>query len=163
MGVAQHFQAHTVGVHVADFFFQIRHEQAHEAADFFLWAFPVLGAEGKEAQLRNAHFCAGLDNVTHSLCARGMAQSGGHEALFGPATVAIHDDGNVLRQGVGGWMGQRSVLIGNVFDFSGIAPRVCEPHQAVQKEPRVWRLKKLSSCALFPCRGAQTRDSDDAS
>jgi hypothetical protein len=48
----------------------------------------------------HAHFCASLDDVTHLLGARGVPQCSGHEALFGPAAIAIHDDGNVLWQGV---------------------------------------------------------------
>ena len=40
-----------------------------------------------------------------------MAQRGGHEALFGPTPIAIHDDGNVLWQRVGGLrFGQNSGL-----------------------------------------------------
>jgi hypothetical protein len=100
--VAHHFESHTVGIHAVDLFLQIGHEQVHEAGDFFFRAFPVFGAEGKQAEVGDAHFGAAFDDVTHPLGPCRVAQGRRHEALFGPAAVAVHDDGNVLRQWVVG-------------------------------------------------------------
>ena len=99
--VAQHPQAHPVGVHGVDFFFQVSHEQPHEAADFFFGALPVFGAECEKTQFRDADLSTGFDNVPDPLRACRVTQGRGHEAFFGPTAVAVHDDGNVLRQGVG--------------------------------------------------------------
>jgi hypothetical protein len=50
-----------------------------------------------------------------------VAQCGRHETFFGPASVAIHDDGNVLRQCVGFLEGQGLVQWwGLILDFSSI-------------------------------------------
>lgn len=106
--VSNHLEADTVFVHGVDLFLQIGHEQVHEAGDFFFGTFPVFGAEGEQAQVGNAHFGAAFDDVSHPLGARSMAQGRWHQALFGPAPIAIHDDGYVLRQGVVGKVrGQR--------------------------------------------------------
>jgi hypothetical protein len=48
--------------------------------------------------LGNAQFATNPDNVTHPLCACSMTHRSGHETFFGPSTIAIHDDGYVLRQ-----------------------------------------------------------------
>ena len=100
--VAHDFEANAVVVHAVDLFLQVGHEQVHEAGDFFFGALPVFGAEGEEAEVGDAHFGAAFDDVTHALGTRRMAQGRRHEALFGPTTVAIHDDGDVLRQWVVG-------------------------------------------------------------
>jgi hypothetical protein len=63
------------------------------------------------------HFGAGFHDVTHALSTRRMAQAGGHVAFFGPATISIHDDGNVLRQGGVGSEGQQKYFDKNKTDF----------------------------------------------
>ena len=125
--VAHHFEAHAVGVHVVHFLLQVGHEQAHEAGNFFLGALPVFCAEGEQAQVRHTQFGAGLDDVTHLLGPSSMPQRCRHEAVLGPATVAIHDDGDVLRHGVaGGGIGQGVGQIWTIADFRGICARAAK-------------------------------------
>ena len=96
--IAQYFEANTIGIHVLNLFFEISHEQAHQATDLFGGTFPVFCAESKKTQVRDAHIVAGFDDIANPLSASCMAEPCRHETVFGPAPIAIHDDGNVLGQ-----------------------------------------------------------------
>ena len=125
--VAHHFEANTAVVHAVDFFLQVRHEQAHEAGDLFFRAFPVFGTEGEQAQVVHSHFGADFDDIAHLLGPSSMPKSSRHKAPFGPAAVAIHDDGDVLRKGVvQSGVGQSVGRIWTIADFIGISPAIGE-------------------------------------
>ena len=100
--VTQHLQAHALGLHGLHFFFKELHEQTHEGGHLVAGAAPVFGAEGKEGEVAHALVGAGFDQVTHACRALGVADGARHVALFGPAAVAVHDDGDVARDVDGG-------------------------------------------------------------
>ncbi|MNI75310.1 hypothetical protein D3C73_1314490 [compost metagenome] len=74
-------------------------EQLHQRIDFFLRPAPVLAGEREQGQRRNAQFQAALDGAVDRARAGTMADDAGATALLCPTPVAIHDDGNVARQG----------------------------------------------------------------
>ena len=97
-GVADHAQAYALGVEVADFFLQVEGKQTHQAAHFFEGAAPVFGTKSKQSEVANAALAAGLHDGAHAARTHGMAGRLGQAARTGPAAVAIHNDGDVLRQ-----------------------------------------------------------------
>jgi len=114
--VAQHFQAHAFGLHGLHFFFKVLDEQAHQGGHLVTGAAPVFGAEGKQGEVAHTLVGTGFDQVSHASRAFGMAHGARHVALLGPATIAVHDDGHVLRQvGRGKMLG----VVHNEDDLNG--------------------------------------------
>ena len=93
--IADDVEAHAFGLHVFDFFFKVLNEQAHEGGDLVVGAAPVFGAEGEQGEVRYAFVQTGLDQIRHQARAFDVADGARHEALFRPASIAIHDDGDV--------------------------------------------------------------------
>ena len=83
--------------------------QAHEVGDLFLRPAPVLGGEGVECQRFQPHLTRPAHDAAHSFHAALVTQRARQMALFRPAPVAIHDDGNVAR-GNGFALGHQAFL-----------------------------------------------------
>ncbi len=94
--VADHVQTHALLLQLADFTLKRLHEQAHQQRDLFGRTAPVLGTEREQRQVTHARAPAGLDHAPDGLHALGMPGSARQQAPRRPATVAIHDDGDVL-------------------------------------------------------------------
>ena len=78
-----------------------RHQhQAHQAGDLFARALPVLGREREHREVFDAAVGAGLHAAHQRIDALLVAEEARHEALLGPAAVAVHHDGHVARHGV---------------------------------------------------------------
>ena len=73
-------------------------QQGHEEVEFRLGALPVLAAEAVERELADAEPAAFLDGGADAVGAAGVAFDARQAALLRPAAVAVHDDGDVLRQ-----------------------------------------------------------------
>jgi hypothetical protein len=71
-------------------------EEAHQGVDFGLGPLPVLDGEGVKGEVLNAELAGGLDDVAHRFSARAMALDADHVLGLCPASVAVHDDGDVL-------------------------------------------------------------------
>ena len=90
------FQANVVLVERGDFRLQIAAEQSHQKSDFALGPLlPVLFGERVERERRNVNARRGLDRRAHGGNAGAMPGHARHVAAFGPAPVAVHDDGDV--------------------------------------------------------------------
>ena len=87
-------------------------EQRHERADLVLGAFPVFDGERVEREVADAEFLGGVDDAADGLDSAAVALDAGEPALFGPATVAVHDAGYVGGGGVGGFGHGRSSELG---------------------------------------------------
>jgi hypothetical protein len=85
---------------LVDFLLQRLDEQLHQQADLLLRAPPVLRTESEQGQIFDAALEAGAHRFTHHFDALGVAGKARHEALPCPATIAIHDDGDVTRHGL---------------------------------------------------------------
>jgi len=72
-------------------------EQAHQAGDLLGGAFPVFDREGVEGDVADADGAGGIDDRADCLDAAAVSLQPGKAARLGPAAVAVHDDGNVLR------------------------------------------------------------------
>ena len=59
-------------------------------------AVPVFGAEGVEREELDSHVGAGCSDFAHSHHALLVSHAAVQSAGFGPASVAVHDDGDVL-------------------------------------------------------------------
>ena len=95
--VTNHPQTHPLGTQFADFFLQVELEQTHEGAHLFHRAAPVFGAEGEKCQVLHAALGTGSHNGTHFARTHRVPCRLGQTARTGPAAVAIHNDGDVLR------------------------------------------------------------------
>lgn len=68
----------------------------HEHGDFVFGTNPVFHREGVESQPGDVELATGFDNGADGVYPIAMAFDARKAALFCPATVAIHDDGNVF-------------------------------------------------------------------
>ena len=99
VGAADISDAHIVVVHALDVVDQVGAQQTHEEVDFGLGtAQIVLEREGVERQPRQVDARGRLDHVLDRLGALLMPEKAPEAALACPASVAVHDDGYVLRQ-----------------------------------------------------------------
>ena len=72
-------------------------QQRHQEVEFGLRPLPVLAAEAVERELAEAEPAAFFDGGADALHAAGVALDARQAAFLGPAAVAVHDDGDVLR------------------------------------------------------------------
>src|SRR5712692_3021855 len=100
--IADYPQAHLVLVQPLGFLLQGGHEQLLERRDLLGGSAPVLRAEGEQGQVFDAAIGARTRDLTHRLDPLRMAGDAREIALFGPAPVAIHDDGDMPGDVVGG-------------------------------------------------------------
>src|SRR6267154_1174144 len=100
--IADDLQAHLVLVQALGFLLQGGHEQLLERRNLFGGSAPVLGAEGEKGQVFDADIGARTRDSTHRLDPLLVTRDARQIALFGPAAVAIHDDGYVPGDVAGG-------------------------------------------------------------
>ena len=93
--VAQHAQPHTSLLKIGHFGHEHVFEEAHKGIDLGWGAAPVFGAKGKQCQVLDAKSGGDLHDVSNTSGTGSMAHGCGQHALFGPAAVAVHDDGHV--------------------------------------------------------------------
>jgi hypothetical protein len=74
---------------------QIFSEHAHQGIDLVSGAFPILSRKRVEGQSAQPESRSGVDRRTHGLDSGPMAGDSGLSALRGPATVTVHNDGDV--------------------------------------------------------------------
>ena len=91
-------EADIIFVDGGQFAFQVFAQQAHQKIDFGLRAAPVFQREGVEGEARELQACAGFDDFAGGFHSGAMAGDARQMALLRPAAVAVHDDGDVLRQ-----------------------------------------------------------------
>ena len=75
-------------------------EQLHECSDFDLRSLPVFAGERIEGEVLHAEFAAAFDYLTNALCTFAMSTGSHLATLFGPAAIAVHNDGDVARDRV---------------------------------------------------------------
>ena len=93
-------EAHTdaLTVEVVDLSTQEKAEQPHEIVDLVGGAVPVLGGKAEKGEIGNTHFCRAAHDIAHCLDTATMAGGAWQAARLGPASVAVHDDGDVTRR-----------------------------------------------------------------
>src|SRR5690606_16150304 len=99
--VADQAQTDVVPDQAAGLALQSAQEQLHQLRYFARRPLPVLAAEGKQGQRLDAQPAARFGHHTgglHPFSVTGVTRQG---ACLGPATVAVHDDGHMLRQDFG--------------------------------------------------------------
>jgi len=72
-------------------------QKAHQTADLFFGAAPVLGREGIEGQVLDAGIGSRADDTSQVLRAGSVPGQARQTALFRPATIPIHDDADMHR------------------------------------------------------------------
>jgi len=97
-----YLQAHLVLVQPLGFLLQGSHEQLLQRRNLFGGSPPVLRAEGEQGQVFDAAIGARTRDLTHRLDPLLVTGDAREIALFGPAPVAIHDDGDMPGDVVGG-------------------------------------------------------------
>src|SRR5690606_19274470 len=90
-------QPHAIAVEPVHFLFEGVQEQLHEQAHFLLGTTPVLAAEGEQRQRLYPLELAGLHDPAHGLDTFTMTGVARQVSLARPASVAVHDDGDVTR------------------------------------------------------------------
>src|ERR1035441_1625991 len=89
-------QADIIFVECLDLRLEITAQKAHQKIDFRLGAlFPVLLGEGVEGQRGDSDAGGGFDCRTHSSDTGAMSGYTGHVAAPGPASIPVHDDGDM--------------------------------------------------------------------
>src|SRR5690606_414234 len=79
---------------------QVSLEQRHQRGDLGGGTLPVFDGERVQRQYLDAQPGTGFDDLTHGARARPVTFHPRQVTLTGPATVAVHDDGDVCRQAV---------------------------------------------------------------
>ena len=74
-------------------------EQSEQIADFGRRPRPVLGAERKDREVEHADFMGGANDTAQRLDAAAMAFGARQATRGGPASIAVHDDRHVQRNG----------------------------------------------------------------
>src|SRR5580698_8569784 len=91
------FQAHIVSGESLDFRFEIATQKAHQKIDFCLRTLlPVFLRESVERQRRNSDARSGFDGRTYGGNTGAMSSHTRHVPAPGPASVSVHDDGDML-------------------------------------------------------------------
>ena len=120
VGAADVGHAHVVVVHALDVADEVGLEQLHQEADLGLGAAQVVfereGVEGEPGQVDAG---GGLDDELDGLGALLVAEEALEGALAGPAAVAVHDDGDVLRDARGIELAVDAPLFGGEFVRAG--------------------------------------------
>src|SRR5690606_30959111 len=82
-------------VQFGDLAVQRIHEELHQGPGLCARTAPVLAGEGEQGQCPDAALKTEVDADVDRACAGAMADGAGPPALFRPAAVAVHDDGQV--------------------------------------------------------------------
>src|SRR5581483_5072900 len=90
-------QLNAVRIQVIQFVVNDAFQDVHQAAHFRLRAAPVFRGEGVDGQDFDAELAAGAQNTAQILHACLVPGQPGHPARLRPPSVAIHDDGKVVR------------------------------------------------------------------
>ena len=119
MGAADVGHADVVVVHPLDVGDEVVLEQLHEEVDFVLGAAQVVfEREGVEGDPGKVDAGGGLDDELNAFGALLVAEEAFEGALAGPAAVAVHDDGDVLRHA----RGIEGVVEGALFGREFVGP-----------------------------------------
>ena len=80
------------------FGFEIVNEIFHQRVHFIFGPVPVLGRKSVEREIFDADFARRADDFARGIRAAPMTLDARQTMLLRPAAVAVHDDGDVLRQ-----------------------------------------------------------------
>lgn len=94
--VANDPQADALLLQLGDLGLQITHKEIKEGGHFLGRTSPVLGAEGKDREVLDLFLHARLHHRSQIGRPHQVAHATGHETLFGPASIAVHDDNDVI-------------------------------------------------------------------
>lgn len=124
-GGADDFEFESLLLDLAAFFDEVLFEEGHEQGEFAWGAFPVFAGEAVEGELPESEPGGFFDHAADRLDTAAVTFDAWETSALGPASVAIHDDGDVLGEssavesegvelgiGVGGFPGQRRAPIG---------------------------------------------------
>ena len=100
-GAADEQEANIVLLHGGEFALQVFAQKAHQKFHFGLRAAPVFQRKGVQGEARDMQARASLDDDARGLHSGAVAGNARQMAALRPAAVAIHDDGEVLRQALG--------------------------------------------------------------
>src|SRR5262245_42864630 len=95
--------------------------QRRQVGDLAVATLPVLRRESVERKHLDAMIGGRLERALDRLGAGAMPGDAGQTARFGPAAVAVHDDGDVARNGARAGLGDR---LGSLGSGSGHLPRI---------------------------------------
>ena len=95
--VTYYAKAHVVFVQFDDLALQRQRKQIHQHRHFLFRAPPVFRAESKQGEVVDTLFGARLDDFAHGFHAAFVPRNARQKAFFRPASIAVHDDGNVAR------------------------------------------------------------------
>src|SRR6185312_250081 len=92
-------EAYVIAIQARDFLLQILPQQLHQELYLCLWpALPVFGGERIQREISQAYAGSGRNHSANRLNAGAVSNKTGQMPPIWPAAVAVHDDGNVMRQ-----------------------------------------------------------------
>ena len=98
VNLADHFEVDVVLVQFRRLGLEIVDEIFHQRIHLVLGPVPVLGGKGVEREILDAEFPRRADDFARRIRAAPVPLDARQTMLFRPAPVAVHDDGDVLRQ-----------------------------------------------------------------
>ncbi len=98
INLTDRFQPNIVFVQLTNFVFQEPRQILHQSIDFVLRPIPIFHGKGVKRQIFDPGFTGRANNSANGFDAIAMAFNAWKMAGFGPATVPVHDDGDVRRR-----------------------------------------------------------------
>ena len=92
-------QPDVVLIHLRLLCFQVAGEEFHQRLDLRLRTVPILDGKGVQREVPDAQPRGTAQHGAHRLGTATVALDAGQTARGGPAAVAVHDDGDVRREG----------------------------------------------------------------
>ena len=96
--VADHTKAHALFRQGIRPLFETSRKKLHEHVDFRLGTTPVFRRKGKNRECGKTQFAGAAHDLLQGLDALAVPFGAGQKTLFGPPSVAVHDDGDVTRR-----------------------------------------------------------------
>ena len=132
------FQPHVVFVQLRRFGLEIVDEIFHQRIHFVLGAVPILGGKSVEREIFDAEFARRANDRPRRFRALPMTLDARQAALLRPAAVAVHDDGDMLRQrrlGFGAQMWSGTHLSADYADYADFKTiKICVNQKRVGRD-----------------------------
>src|ERR1700722_3002369 len=138
---------HAVLVEVGDLAAQIEPQQEHQLLDLLDRTAPILGRKTEDRQIRNLQSPGGFNDPAHRFHAAAMTGGTEHSPCLRPTAIAVHDDGDMPRPGIGrkfGGGGHQICLISFSFDCSDSSTFLM-----------CWSVNRCTSADSFSCSSSE--------
>ena len=95
--LADHPHTHAIAMQFCEILADKKPEKSHQVADFGRGPLPVFRGKREDREALDAHFARGANGLAQRFDAAAVSLDTGQSARRRPATISIHDDGDMTR------------------------------------------------------------------